>query len=86
MCCFSTKFVLLTKKGIFKNGKFNSFFSQCTTSRGEFNITNEATALKLLRKASKFAKDVLVNFLLFNNNEHFIKKQRHTLNIHTVSI
>ena len=62
------------------------FFSRCTTSLGEFNITNEATALKLMRKASKFAKDVFVNFLLFNNNEHIIKKQRHTLNIHTVCI
>ena len=39
-----------------------------------------------MQKASKFAKDVFVNFLLFNNNEHFIKKQRHTLNIHTVCI
>ena len=56
------------------------------SSLGEFNITNKATALKLLLKASKFGKDVFVNFLLFNNNEHFVKTQRHTLNIHTVCI
>ena len=53
---------------------------------GNLISLNKATALKLLLKASKFAKDVFVNFFLYNNNKNFIKKQRSTFNIHTVCI
>lgn len=85
MSC-SSKFILVTEKGIFKKDKFDSFISRCTTCLGEFNITNKATALKLLRKASKFAKDVFVNFFLYNYDKNVIKKQRNKLNIHTACI
>ena len=30
---FSSKYILATKKGIFRNDKFDSFFSRCTTVR-----------------------------------------------------
>ena len=57
------------------------------SSLGEFNITNKATALKLLLKASKFGKDVFVNFLLYNNNNNFAKKYiKHTHCLHLAKV